>query len=942
MNPEASELLLALHQNLQPRQILSRYIDRVAFASDASFYRLIPEVVVRPDSVLDVQAIFRISHQQRVPVTFRAGGTSLSGQAISEGILVDLARYWRAVEVRDGGQAVWAQPGVIGAHINTLLKPYGAKIGPDPASINACMLGGMLSNNASGMCCGVSQNAYHTLRSLTFILPSGQVFNTAEPDAPARFAQEAPLLAQGLLALREQVRGNAGLSARIRAKYRLKNTTGYSLNAFLDYDDPLAIFAHLLVGAEGTLAFIAEALLNTVPDLPYKYTGLLLFPTIHAACGAVAELRTAGAVAIELMDRASLRAVESQMHLIPLQGLPEQTCALLVEFQVANTAEQVTLPEVAIQACQSLNLVEPAFWTEISAEQALLWKLRKGLLPSVGAVRQMGTTVIIEDVVFPLEVLPDGITELQQLFDRHGYDDALIFGHAKEGNVHFVMAQSFNTPDQVQRYAAFMDDVVALVTHRYGGALKAEHGTGRNMAPYVEAEWGPEALAIMQELKALADPEGLLNPGVILNPDPLAHLKDLKSLPETDPEVDTCMECGFCEPHCPSRRLTLTPRQRIAVRREMRRLEASQDIGTLLTLKADYAYEGLETCATDGLCATACPVAIDTGKLVKRLRAEAASPLSQQAALALAQQFAKVEPGLRLALRAGKLAHRFIPGGLDRALEPLRRIGMPLPHWSPEVPPPALPHLPHTQAQGATYIYVPSCITRTLGYAEQERPLPQVVVEVAARAGIQVHLPEDCPGSCCGLPFGSKGYPQAAQHLLHDLIDRMWRWSKAGTLPLVMDTSPCTYQLRTCASQLDTDHLFKYRQLQILDALEFAHEILLPRLNLTLQAGTVALHPVCSTTKLGLEQALRTVAEACSERVLIPEVHGCCGFAGDRGLLVPELTAAATADEAAALTGIPLQGCYSSSRTCEMGMERATGKPWQSLMYLLDRASVSS
>jgi D-lactate dehydrogenase len=703
---------------------------------------------------------------------------------------------------------------------------------------------------------------------------------------------------------------------------------------------PLPVRVPVLSGTAGTTApqaaLLAAGLGRGDANHPLD---VRLRPVVAAACAAVADLRAAGAMAIELMDRASLRAVASQLTLLPLHDLPAQACALLVEFQVDSPEAHRQLPTVAAAAVQSLELVLPAFWTDLATEQALLWKLRKGLLPSVGAVRQMGTTVIIEDVVFPLDVLPDGITALQQLFVRHGYADALIFGHAKEGNVHFVMAQSFNAPEHVQRYAAFMAELVELVVHRYGGALKAEHGTGRNMAPYVEAEWGPEALAIMQQLKALADPEGLLNPGVILNPDPLAHLKDLKSLPETDPEVDTCMECGFCEPHCPSRTLTLTPRQRIAVRREMRRLEARHEMGTLLTLKSDYAYEGLETCATDGLCATACPVAIDTGKLVKRLRAEAASPLSQQAALGLAQQFAKVEPGLRVALRAGKWAQRLLPGGLDRALEPLRRLGLPLPHWSPEVPPPALPTLPTTQLHGAAYIYVPSCIARTLGYADTERPLPQVVVEVAARAGVQVHLPEDCPGSCCGLPFGSKGYPAAAQHLLHDLIDRMWRWSKAGTLPLIMDTSPCTYQLRTCASQLDTDHLFKYRQLRIVDLLEFAHDTLLPRLPLTPQPGMVALHPVCSTTKLGLEQALRAVAEACSEQVMIPELHGCCGFAGDRGLLVPELTAAATRDEAAALKDLSLQGCYSSSRTCEMGMERATGQPWQSLIYLLERAS---
>src|SRR5664279_922970 len=618
----SEEIKSSLAGMIAADRILIRPIDLIACASDASFYRLIPKAVVQVQSLDEVRGLFAFSQQTQVPMTFRAAGTSLSGQSISDGLLVEVARHWRELRVEESGSKIRVQPGVIGARANQALLPYGAKIGPDPASIATCTLGGILSNNSSGMCCGVEQNAYHTLHSMKFMLPSGTVIDTALPSADEEFHAREPELARGILALKAQLRANPGLRERVRNKYRMKNTTGYSLNAFLDFERAVDIFQHVLIGSEGTLAFIAEAVLDTVPDLPVKYTGLLLFPDLYAAADSIVPLRQAGAKALEVMDRASLRSVENQAGIpASIRTLPEGASGLLVEFQSAQESERTLLEELARDVVGGLKLQEAAAFTHVASEQALLWKIRAGMFPSVGSVRKTGTTVIIEDVAFPIERLADAALDLNQLFRKHDYDNAIIFGHAKDGNLHFVITQGFNDQAAVDQYARFIDDVVELVVNRYDGALKAEHGTGRNMAPFVETEWGSEGYEIMRRLKQLADPHNLLNPGVIINSDPRAHLEDLKRIPTIEPEVDKCIECGYCESKCPSRELTLTPRQRIVVRREMARLQDEKESSELYTaLDREFPYAALDTCATDGLCATACPVSIDTGQLVKRFR----------------------------------------------------------------------------------------------------------------------------------------------------------------------------------------------------------------------------------------------------------------------------------------------------------------------------------
>ncbi len=940
----ATSLRDALVAIVGPDRVLDRPVDLIAFASDASFYRLIPKAVAFAGSIEDVRGLFRLSHETKIPMTFRAAGTSLSGQSVSDGILVEVARNWRGIQVLEGGAKVKVQPGVIGAHVNHALKFFKAKMGPDPASINTCTVGGILSNNSSGMCCGVTQNAYHTLESLTFVLPSGTVIDTAGSDADARFREAEPELAQGLLNLKADLLTNPALAERIRAKYKMKNTTGYSLNAFIDFDRPVDIFRNLLVGSEGTLAFIAEAVLKSVPDLPVKVTAFLQFPDLHAACAAIIPLRDAGAAALELLDRASLKSVENQPGIPPtIKSLPDGAAALLVEFHGRDESVRAELERTALATTAGLKLLEPARFTHDPVEQALFWKIRSGTFPSVGAVRKRGTTVLIEDVAFPIECLADAAVDLTKLFAKHGYDEAIIFGHAKDGNLHFVITQSFNDQAAVDRYERFIDDVVELVVKKYDGALKAEHGTGRNMAPFVEAEWGPEAKAVMEKLKALVDPLHLLNPGVIINADPKCHLADLKPMPGVEEEVDKCIECGYCEPKCPSRELTLTPRQRIVVRREMARLEGNHENPALLaSLTGAFDYMAVETCAADGLCATACPVSIDTGQLTKRFRRASHSRRAQKIALSVARNFATVEPVMRVALRSGHMVQGlFGPKAMPFITRVMKAFGASH-QWSPEMPKAAKAPLPVTSLEGAQAIYFPACISRMMGHLpgeSEELSLVEALVKVSARAGVPVHIPLDVEGTCCGVPFSSKGFDLAHKYTVNHAIEKFWEWSQEGRLSIVMDTSPCTYGVVTSRAYLTPENQAKFDKLKIIDSTAFAYDVLLPKLQVTRKVGSVVLHPVCSLTKMNLLPKLEGVAQACADKVVVPRDAGCCGFAGDRGFTHAELTASATKHEAKEVKSQSFDGHYASSRTCEVGMTRSTGEIYRSFLYLLESAT---
>ena len=938
------DLRNALLRILPENRIRTRLIDRISFASDAGFYHLVPKAVVQPSAESEIQALFALSQQEKIPLVFRGGGTSLSGQSITDGILVDLSQHWNRMSVEENGKFVRVQPGVIGSQVNARLKPWKRKIGPDPSSISAAMMGGILSNNSSGMCCGVAQNSYHTTRTIRFILPDGSTFDTGEASHYKRFEQEKPGLANELTQIRNQIQNNPQLHEMIREKYQMKNTVGYALNALIDFEHPLDILAHLLIGGEGTLAFIAEATLETVPEYPCKSTGLLFFETVSQACDCIPALNESGARMVELMDRASLRAVEN-MEGIPSQValLPEGAAALLVEFQEDSESDlQKNVGRFQEATLQMPGMTATPF-TRDPGQQALLWKVRKGLFPAVGAVRKSGTTVILEDIAFPVARLGQAIEALQDLFKEFAYENAIIFGHARDGNIHFVVTQSFSEPSETDRYDRFMRKVVDLVVHQFQGTLKAEHGTGRNMAPFVETEWGPEAYAIMQRIKNSVDPNNLLNPGVILNDNPHVHIENLKALPTVEPEVDKCIECGYCEPRCPSRDLSASPRRRIVIRRALALLKAAGNQGDYEEILKDQDHESLETCAVDGLCAGACPVDINTGELVKRLRRENHSDFANHLALLAARHFNTVEKGMQMGLQAGHFTNQILGKTAMTRITTLLRKGIPgMPLWAEGMPKPArFPKQNSTsdQAQNGTpgIIYFPACISRMMGtYPGKERNLMETFLRICEKTGIPVHIPDSMEGTCCSQIFSSKGYSSAYAWMANQTFEKMWKASLEGAIPVVIDVSSCAYTLRNIKPVLNPENQDHFARIKFLDSVEFLYSEVLPRAIGVKKKGKILLHPVCSLEKMKTSGAFEAIARKFAEEVIVPLEAGCCGMAGDRGFFFPELTASATRSEAREAKDEIVDGCYSSTRTCELAMSQAVQKNYESILYLVE------
>ena len=910
----------------------------LAWGTDASFYRLVPKIAVVVESELEVARLLELCAQLGTPLTFRAAGTSLSGQAISDSVLVLLGDNWRRSTPSADGATITLQPGVIGAVANRDLARFGRKIGPDPASIDAAMVGGIAANNASGMCCGTAQNSYRTLAGIRVVLADGTLLDTRDAASRAAFRSRKADVLRDLEALGRSTRGDAALAARIRRKFEMKNTTGYSLNALVDFEDPIDILAHLMIGSEGTLGFIAEVTYRTVAEYADKASALILFDDLETACRAVTILKASPVAAVELADRAALRSVEGKPGLpASLGAVGPDGAALLVETRAADPAALAAQIHSIEAALAGIRTLEPARFSTDPQECARYWNVRKGMFPSVGAMRRVGTTVIIEDAAFPVARLAQATMELQRLLTAHGYPDAIIFGHALEGNLHFVFTQDFNAPSEVERYRGFMDAFCAMVVGKYDGSLKAEHGTGRNIAPFVELEWGSQAYGLMRKVKLLLDPRGLLNPGVILNGDPQAHLKNLKPLPACDPIVDKCIECGFCEPKCPSHGLTLSPRQRIVGWREIARLERlpGQE-GQAATLRELYDYHGIDTCAACGLCATACPVGIETGILIKALRGRRAGSLAKGVAGALANHYAATTTAVRGGLGAADLLHGLVgTRAMKVSLRTLRDVsGARLPKWSPSLPRPVRfqPRARSGIGGPERIVYFPSCAARSMGpqRGDDTEALPVAAERLFRKAGFDVVYPEGLAELCCGQPFESKGLFAAADRKSAELEAALREASGGGQLPIVFDTSPCAYRMqRYCGERL-----------AVRDSIEFIHDTVLPRVTVARGDEAVAIHPVCSVRKMGTVDKLAAIAGRCSSRVVSVAEVLCCGFAGDKGFNQPELNEHALRHLKAALPA----GCergYSTSRTCEIGLSEQSGFPYRSIVHLVDACAAA-
>ena len=901
-------------------------VGRLAHAHDASHYLIVPEATAVAEEIGDVVRILREASPAR-PVTFRSGGTSLSGQAQGRGLLVDTRRGFRAIAVLDDGRRVRVQPGATVRQVNARLAAHGRMLGPDPASESACTIGGVVANNSSGMTCGTTANAYRTVESMVLVLADGSVLDTSAADAGARLAAAAPAVHAGLLALRDRIRSDPAMVREIDRQFAIKNTMGYGLNAFVDFDDPVDILVHLLVGSEGTLAFVAEATFTTLPVRPYVATGLLVLDSLHAATDCLPALVATAPAAVELLDAASLRVAQRDAR--GARALPAadvgSPAALLVEYQEESADALATRLEVARPVIGGLPTRLPASLTSDAGPRADLWHVRKGLYAAVAGNRPPGTSALLEDVAVPVPSLADTCAELLLLFDRHAYEECVVFGHAKDGNIHFLLNERFDDLVSLTRYEAFTEDMVELVLGR-GGTLKAEHGTGRIMAPFVRRQYGDELYAVMREVKQLLDPRGVLNPDVLLSDDRTVHIRDLKTSPAVDPEVDRCVECGYCEPVCPSRDLTLTPRQRIVMRRERAKARQAGDWSLAGEIDAAFAYDGVQTCAADGMCETACPVHIDTGELVKRLRAEQQPSVQGRAWQAAGRHWAPVSSALGAAMTA---AHALPSAAAAASRLGRRAFGAELvPLWAPDLPVGGRRRRP-LRTRGTPgldpVVFVPSCTSTMFGSAGPAAGgVADAFVALCRVAGVPVVVPAEIASLCCGTPWRSKGsldgYREMRTRLERVLVDA----TDGGRLAVVTDATSCTEGL-----------LHAVPGLAVEDAVAFTARVLLPRLPAARRVPTLVLHPTCSSTRLGLDAALRSVAAAAADGVVVPLDWGCCGFAGDRGLLHPELTASATRAEAAEVVDADASAHASCNRTCEVGMTRATGRTYRHVLEVL-------
>ena len=1002
-NPQVyADFLAEIKKFVPSDRIYTDELRTLGWGTDASFYRQIPKVVVRSEGEEQMAKIIRACNQFHLPFTFRAAGTSLSGQSVSDSVLIVAGKHWERYEIGPDQETIRLQPGIVGARVNELLKPYGRVFPPDPASIGSAMVGGIVINNASGMNCGVHANSDRMMISARLILTDGTVVDTGDEKSKELFRKSHPEFIKKIEDLRDRVRADQELADRIRLKYSIKNVTGLNIRPLLAYDDPFDIMAHCMVGSEGTLAFLSEVTMKTLHDYPFKASAMVYFMTMKESCEAVVAMKKLKAgdedlkmsaenlmvKSAEMLDYKSLSSVDDPVYLqyqkdVDAGKIPgvepgdyHNLTAILTETK-AVTHEQLLEKIDKIKECLSqFSLYIPAEFTEDPAVYGKYWAIRSGIFPSVGGTRPVGTSCLIEDVAFHIEDLPEATVKLQKLIADHGYSDACIYGHAFEGNYHFILNQSFKSESEVKRYEEMMRAVARLVVEEYDGSLKAEHGTGRNMAPFVKYEWRDKAYEVMKELKAIFDPEGLLNQGVIFNDDPECFIKCLKPLPVLDfdfdkvpdggkylmdPSLSTaretieqvkrankCIECGFCEVNCMSCGLTLSSRMRIAVQREIRELESTgADPERAARLRKQYKYYGDQTCATDGLCSTSCPMKINTGELTHLIRQMDMNnnKMGYKVGEFAANHMAGIKSGLRVVLDVAHLGHitlgptlmTSICRGMNKMGMPLWTTAMPKKHRQPKksdltqfiieksIPQPEEEHSP------LKVVYFPSCINQTMGQSKRDgkiHDLVDEVIQLMAKAGYEVIFPEGMEKMCCGQIWESKGMLDIADRKSAELEEALWQASEQGKYPVLCAQSPCLHRMKKVM-----------KKMKLYEPAEFIMEYLVPRLDFHPIDRHIALHLTCSTRQMGVDKDMIALAKLCSTNVFLPEGVGCCGFAGDRGFTFPELNKYGLRKLRPQIEKNHIEVGYSNSRTCEIGLETNTGIPYMSIVYLVNECT---
>ena len=915
-------------------RVYTDHLRRYAYGVDASCYSYLPKVVVKAEDEREVRRLIRLCQQCGTPFTFRAAGSSLSGQCSSEDVLIVCNDGFKKMEVIDDGKALKCECGVIGSDANDLLKPYNRKIGPDPATLATALVGGILNNNSSGMCCGTAQNSYKTIRSIRVVLLDGTVLDTSDKKSIEQFLREKPQMVEDILQLRKEILADEELTHLIHHKYKIKNTTGYGLNSLVDFEDIIDIINHLFIGSEGTLGFVSEIVYNTVEDVPHKGCGLMFFSTLNDASLAVVALANMGrekVIAAEMMDYQSLRAVQS-LENVPefVREVPEGTSAIL--FQTESYSKDTVDENLAFikEQLKDIPTAIPSLYSQDPKEYDSWWAIRKGILPIVGGQRRKGTTVITEDVCFQIEDFTKGIEMLTELFHKYDFvDGGVIFGHALSGNVHFNITPDFSDPKDTKNFGDLVKEMSERVSG-FGGSLKAEHGTGRMVAPFVEMEWGRKAYEINRRIKAIFDPERILNPDVMITDDPDVYKKNLKAQCVIDDAFTICMECGFCEKHCPSRNLTLTPRQRIALLRETKRLENEGNFTLASELRKGYEYFGVDTCAACSMCKGLCPLSIDTAQIALSMRR--IDPPAPELAKKIYDNFSTTLQMCRAGVSLEGIAGSIITQkAISKITEGLHGVTGVTP-YVPKTTPKANRYKLKNRIKPTNFekvVYFSTCANRAFkpnqGY-DDDRSLQQVVESLCNKAHIDIIYPKHIENLCCGLSF--ENYDDVHERAVKDLHDALMQASQNGKYPIVIDHSACF------------NHAFKHMpDLEINDISEFLCKYVVPHLDIEKCDERVIVHKQCKIKSLNKSQYIEDLARLCTDYVFNIKSFACDGFAGQKGFFTPELNKCATKDLAAEIAEYGATLGVSSSSTCEIGLGENGGIPFIGVAFLLDRCS---
>ena len=915
-------------------RVYTDHLRRYAYGVDASCYSYLPKVVVKAEDEREVRRLIRLCQQCGTPFTFRAAGSSLSGQCSSEDVLIVCNDGFKKMEVIDDGKALKCECGVIGSDANDLLKPYNRKIGPDPATLATALVGGILNNNSSGMCCGTAQNSYKTIRSIRVVLLDGTVLDTSDKKSIEQFLREKPQMVEDILQLRKEILADEELTHLIHHKYKIKNTTGYGLNSLVDFEDIIDIINHLFIGSEGTLGFVSEIVYNTVEDVPHKGCGLMFFSTLNDASLAVVALANMGrekVVAAEMMDYQSLKAVQT-LENVPdfVREVPEGTSAIL--FQTESYSKKTVDENLAFikEQLKDIPTAIPSLYSQDPKEYDSWWAIRKGILPIVGGQRRKGTTVITEDVCFQIEDFTKGIEMLTELFHKYDFvDGGVIFGHALSGNVHFNITPDFSDPKDTKNFGDLVKEMSERVSG-FGGSLKAEHGTGRMVAPFVEMEWGKKAYEINRRIKAIFDPERILNPDVMITDDPDVYKKNLKAQCVIDDAFTICMECGFCEKHCPSRNLTLTPRQRIALLRETKRLENEGNFTLASELRKGYEYFGVDTCAACSMCKGLCPLSIDTAQIALSMRR--IDPPAPELAKKIYDNFSTTLQMCRAGVSLEGIAGSIITQkAISKITEGLHGVTGVTP-YVPKTTPKANRYKLKNRIKPTNFekvVYFSTCANRAFkpnqGY-DDDRSLQQVVESLCNKAHIDIIYPKHIENLCCGLSF--ENYDDVHERAVKDLHDALMKASQNGKYPIVIDHSACF------------NHAFKHMpDLEINDISEFLCKYVVPHLDIEKCDERVIVHKQCKIKSLNKSQYIEDLARLCTDHVFNIKSFACDGFAGQKGFFTPELNKSATKDLAGEIAEYGATLGVSSSSTCEIGLGENGGIPFVGVAFLLDRCS---